>query len=1139
MVKKLIPRLAKLILLTGGLCETMKRITIIVIMISLVLSALSSNDATASSQLESIPNYHSIPGVTQEEIAAVEALKATRGTFSLGHLNTTESFRKSDGEYTGFVLEICRVLSSLLDVQVTPKAYEDWGELKKDIDSWQTDFSAEFTYTPERAKIYDMTTPIAGRRLKAYTLKAAMEVTSEADVEGKRIGFLGGEEIANSIHDVYSEVHFQVVNVTGFSNAVELLLSGEIDVFVTDEVADSIFDVYDYIRGASIFPFVSMPVSITTANPDLKPIISLIDKYLENGGMETMFALYIKSSYEYKKYKLNESFTQEEKDYVADLKKRNAKVKVALMHDAYPASFYNTMEKRYDGAAYDILMQVSELTGISFDSECMPVEKALSDILEKLRSGEISMMPQLLYSESRKNDYIWSDTSYITTHYALLSKSDLPDLQPFQVYYATVGTVDESVHEEVFKKAFPDHSKMIAYKTGDDVFDALEKGEIDLVMLSETMLLVQTNYREKLGYKVNMTFGKTLDTLYGFNKEETILRDIFDKSLNYIDVAGIEEDWLNRSYDYQSKFYRDAIPYIIATVLTLLVAFAIVFILLIKNRRLSKNLEHIVTERTRELENKTTTLSTIYNAIPDLVFCKDVNENYTSCNPSFEEFAGRTEEYIIGKNDKEVFGANKKIKTLLMPSSNMILSNDKPEIVEELVTYPNGKQKLMETIKTTLVKKNEVIGMIGISRDITQHKELEQKLIEAKELAEKNSKAKTDFLSRMSHEMRTPMNAIIGMTEIGKKSGELERKDYALDKIESASTHLLGVINDVLDISKIEAGKFELANTEFALKKMLSKIVSVMQFRMEEKQLHFCVDINENVPETAITDEQHLSQVITNLLGNAIKFTPNGGDISLFVENMEEKKDVCTIQFVVKDSGIGIPKEQQKKLFAAFEQGDGSVSRKYGGTGLGLAISKHIVEMMGGDIWIESSVGEGSRFIFTIKVQKSDSQTNKVNNAEKSDHNAAGVDYTQAALELHNCFAGKHILLAEDVEINREIVMTLLEDTDIQIDCAENGEIAFQMFQTNPNYDLILMDIHMPEVDGYTATRRIRALSEPRAKTIPIIAMTANVFAEDIERCINAGMNAHIGKPINLSNMMTTLGQYLLPEKTEDRKSEG
>ncbi|MCL2390293.1 MAG: ATP-binding protein [Endomicrobia bacterium] len=404
----------------------------------------------------------------------------------------------------------------------------------------------------------------------------------------------------------------------------------------------------------------------------------------------------------------------------------------------------------------------------------------------------------------------------------------------------------------------------------------------------------------------------------------------------------------------------------------------------------------------------------------------------------------------------------------------------------------------------------EVIA--GVFSGVINRNMAEKELIRAKEMAEQGSLAKSEFLSRMSHEMRTPMNAIIGMTNIGKGSTDINRKNYCFGKIELASTHLLGVINDILDMSKIEANKLELYYTDFNLEDMLAKVVSVVGHQMEEKKQHFALSVGQDVPENINADEQRLIQVITNLIGNAVKFTPDEGAISVFVRKINENDGIYTLQFEVKDTGIGITKEQQARLFTSFEQADGSISRDYGGTGLGLAISKRIVEMMNGNIRIESVPNQGTSFIFDIMASGIAQKKDVFSSRKHTPKN----------------FKGKKILIAEDIAINREIVAALLESTGVAIDFAENGRMAYDMFSADPSaYAMIFMDVHMPKLNGYETTRMIRNLDNPRAKTVPIIAMTADVFREDIEKSLASGMNAHVGKPLNAAEVIAKLEQYM------------
>ena len=550
-------------------------------------------------------------------------------------------------------------------------------------------------------------------------------------------------------------------------------------------------------------------------------------------------------------------------------------------------------------------------------------------------------------------------------------------------------------------------------------------------------------------------------------------------------------------------------------------------------------------------------------------------------------------------------------------------------------------------------------GHDEISTLSTAFKVMTENLIVAKKQADDSNRAKSDFLSNMSHEMRTPLNAIIGMTSIGKTASSIEKKDYAFGKIEDASTHLLGVINDVLDMSKIEANKMELSQIDFDFEKMVRRVVNVINFKVDEKNQSLHVSIDKNIPRGLVGDDQRLSQVLTNLLSNAVKFTPADGTIRLISRSIGEKNGICTIQFEVADSGIGISPEQQEKLFHSFQQADSGISRKFGGTGLGLIISKQIIEMMGGEIHIESELGKGTTFIFTVQVSRSKTERNNLLNPgvklennrvmmvdddpetldyfreitggmgiacdtapcgeeavlilEKKSHDIYFVDWKMPGMngfeltkiikaqcptntvvtmvspnewnviadeardagvdhflpkpifpsELVDCintclgsgaeqsaeqsdedesevpeqFPGRRVLLAEDMEINREIVIALLEPMGLEIDSAENGKEALQLYRENPDrYDMIFMDMQMPEMDGLEATRRIRSLeaekrsvsrTDKSVRKLPIIAMTANVFREDIEKCLKAGMDEHIGKPVDMVAVLEKLRKYL------------
>jgi len=533
--------------------------------------------------------------------------------------------------------------------------------------------------------------------------------------------------------------------------------------------------------------------------------------------------------------------------------------------------------------------------------------------------------------------------------------------------------------------------------------------------------------------------------------------------------------------------------------------------------------EYVRSFKDRWLARQDSYLNMIFENTPDIILLLDKNINIIYCARVFLQNAniGNFEE-IRKRSYREIFSRFtspeqlNEIITFFKTSRN----ERNPIMFERVLDIGNnGHPRYYEIHFTPMFSNNDVFqGALILFHDMTE-------IMEAKERTEQASRAKSSFLANMSHEIRTPLNAIIGMTVIAKGSEEAKRKDYCLSKIESASAYLLGIINDILDMSKIEEDKFELSCTEFDFSAMIQRIVNIFEFRLGEKKQKLTVNQDPSIPGRLFTDDQRLAQVITNLISNSIKFTPEGGSITLDIRRrQDEYAGYCTLEISVTDTGIGISKEQQGKLFQSFVQVDSSIARKFGGTGLGLAISKKIVELMQGKIWIESEEGKGAAFIFTIRAGIPAAPSSAT---LPDDKNAASMDQARTA-EDEPDFSGKRILLAEDVEINREIVITVLEPLGLVITEAEDGQRAYDLFRANPDgFDLIFMDIHMPGIDGYESTRRIRAFDHPRAGTIPIIAMTANVFREDVERCREAGMNDHVGKPLDFDAVKAILRKYL------------
>lgn len=379
--------------------------------------------------------------------------------------------------------------------------------------------------------------------------------------------------------------------------------------------------------------------------------------------------------------------------------------------------------------------------------------------------------------------------------------------------------------------------------------------------------------------------------------------------------------------------------------------------------------------------------------------------------------------------------------------------------------------------------------------------------------AEKASRAKTDFLANMSHEIRTPLNTIIGMSDVALKSSDSVRIRDCNEKINTSSRHLLDIINDILDMSKIESGKLEIELVAMSFIKTIDTSVDLSYARSEEKSITLHKNIADDVPDWIISDRKLVTQALTNLLSNAIKFTPNDGIITVDISVKEVLNDRTVLLISVTDTGMGIESANMEKIFMSFEQADAGISRSFGGTGLGLAITKEITAALGGEINVESQPGKGSRFYFTLPVSPcKEIPKEQLNSSEDSVPD----------------FGGKQILIVDDLEINRTVLSAILEGTNCVLVEAESGAKAIELFKSTPEtFSLIFMDIQMPGMDGYKTTQLIRGLDSPWAEKVPIIAMTANVFREDIVKSLDSGMNGHLGKPIEYGELIAVMRKWM------------
>ncbi len=532
-------------------------------------------------------------------------------------------------------------------------------------------------------------------------------------------------------------------------------------------------------------------------------------------------------------------------------------------------------------------------------------------------------------------------------------------------------------------------------------------------------------------------------------------------------------------------------------------------------RELAESVNNTISERDnarQALEKEQALLRSLIDSIPDFVFFKDIHSNYIGCNIAFANYMGRTEMDIIGRSDYDFFPAE--AAELYHTYDKKILSDHIPIRSEEWNVFPDGSRRLLDTVKVLFYdRKGNVLGIMAISRDITQREEIQQQFKEAKEKAEESDRLKTAFLANMSHEIRTPMNSIIGFSTLLTEDHltEEDKADY-IQHINHAGESLLNLIDDIIDIAKIEAGQLMVTYESYSLNELMDELYVTYTDLIRRKYKTEVALLVEHVKlpsgNTILTDPFRLRQVISNLLVNAVKFTNQG------IITYGFKAEGENILFYVRDTGIGISKENQEIIFNRFRQAQNNGKRHQGGTGLGLAISQHIVSLLGGRIWVESTPGEGSVFYFTIPYKPADKS-----NAD------AGSKLKDRPLFFD--WSDKTMLVVEDVDSNFNYISAALARTGLKLLRATDGYSGVEMSLNDESIDLVLIDVNMPDLDGYEATRQIKSVKP----MLPVIAQTAYAFQDEVDKSLDAGCDDYVSKPVKFNVLMNVLAKYLDKKK--------
>ena len=1000
-------------------------ITIIILSICVVCFPAGASDTQASTFSNYLNDFRTIPEVTPEEIAAIEAaIQQHGGSFSYGNIPGSEAFIARDGVEDGFSKYFCELLSGMFGAKFST-AYLEWDDLLAAINDKSLDFTGELTATPERRRTYFMTNAFHNRTIKIFTNRHAEKLNVLALERPLRYAVLDGVVTGEQVKEV-SPYAFDLVKVPNYAAAIEGLQNLTIDAFLEEDIAVVALAEFPFIRADDYFPLIYSPVSFSTVNPELQPFISVMDKFLEYGGRDHLDYLYKKGTQALFKHLVEIELTAEEREFVKKHREGNIRIPFAAHGENYPISFYNKVDEEYEGIALDVLNAISEITGLTFEPIHLPKATTV-DLKRILAEDGVRLITGLTAADRKGSPFLWAHDPYASGNYsALISTASHPGIELDKILNSRVGLIAGTVYERIYNIWFPGNTNSEVYPNAHEAFAALQEKKIDFIMGARNVLLSQNNYLEQPHFKAALIFDYDLPVHFVLNSNAHPLHTILNKAQKHINLKQINNHWVSRVYDYNSKMLYDIFPYLCTFIAALGIMLVVTAFLFIKNKQISKNLERKIFARTQELyqtaeelKEHSGTLQAIFSSIPDHIVCRDLNGTITQCNESFLQFLGKRQDEVIGRHVTDIFGALVDNFNVHMLHDDKVIQTGNITVAEESILFPRRLTKhVYEVIKAPILYLNESVGLISIARDITERKAVEAAAHEA-------SLAKSSFLAQMSHEIRTPMNAISGMTELILHENTTDAVLGHASNIRNACRSLLAIINDILDISKIESGNLEIVPTRYHFASLLTDVISIIKVRADKQALTFIVNIDATIPGELYGDELRIKQVLLNLLTNAVKFTSEG-KITFTVKSKTEEK-TCLLTFSIADTGMGIKHEDIQKIFMLFQQVDTKRNRNIEGTGLGLSISRQLVEMMGGTLEVESEFGVGTTF--TVTTRQNIASSEPVVTLKHPEHTSVLIyetrpDYLDSVIHALNSLGCPYTICS-----NRSDMHTLLDES--------------------------------------------------------------------------------------------------------------
>ncbi|MDR2639480.1 MAG: DUF559 domain-containing protein, partial [Helicobacteraceae bacterium] len=947
-------------------------------------------------------NYRDIPGITQEEIQAIEKILAKRKTFTYGVMEGSECFYRDDGSLDGYAASLLQSISELFGISIELKTYE-WNELRHGIRDRSIDFSGDFDPDNISAPGLVVSHPVRERSIK-FVSRANDTPFSEAVLHGSlRVAFLSdstaGKLAIPHLQKQYGD-KLILIPLEDRTKVADMLREKKLDMFVADDAWTGIFLGQTDLLIDTFRPLQYKYVAVLTGNPELAPFIPVFNRMFTQRSRQYFYDLHRQGRIRFLRNAFIHSLNAAERAYYDERIRSGIPVPIGASPTNYPVEFYNENEKRWDGIAFDILAEIGEITGLSF----RPVEFAKDDwplLLKMLRNGDPNA-PMLLdvgYNETRARDFLFADAPYMLDHYALISSSSLKNLRHDEVLYHRVGLLQDSMFAEVFQQWFPSHANTIYFSGQYEEFEALEQGKIDMLMLSQQHFSYIANFLKRTNFKINMVFEEPLRTGFGFGKEQKELRGIISKAQFLIDTQSIVRRWEYSIFDYQSEDAQMRAILLTSSSVFMSLVILLLALLLLQRRREGNRLRALVAERTQALD---------------------------------------------------------------------------------------------EQVQATRAA----------------------------------SEAKSHFLANMSHDMRTPLNAIIGLSKLALTSdeGAIDRK--SVRGIHNAGLTLLSLVNDLLDISKIEAGRYELAPVIYETPSLIGDTVAMNVVRLAGKPIAFQLKLDETLPARLRGDDLRVRQIFNNLLSNAFKYTERG-EVEWTLSWRQEGDFVWLISSV-RDTGVGIRPESLKKIFSDYNQIDADAIRKSESTGLGLPIACNLAKLMDGELTVASEYGKGSVFSVRLRQGFVDAEAIGPELARQlRQFQYFAAEKPDDARVAHRDLSHAAALVIDDVESNLEVAAGMLRRYRMRVDCVTSGKQAIDKIRLGERYDLIFMDHMMPVMDGIEALRGIRAVGTEYARSVPVIALTANAIAGNEQRFLENGFQAFLPKPLDMWQLDAVLQRFI------------